>query len=88
MKLILCTAALLAAFTIRPAAAPLPADHAWSIDGVHSSVMFKIKHASSTWFYGSFAGITGGFTLDAGRVPFRIQRWMRRPLHRGWAMHP
>ncbi len=69
MKLILSTAAIAAAFAIPPAAASgLPRDHAWKIDPAHSSVLFKVKHAGTSWFYGSFTGISGTFSLDAEHV--------------------
>ena len=47
-------------------AAPLPAD-AWKVDPVHSSVLFKIKHANASWFYGMFPGVSGTVALDAAK---------------------
>jgi len=35
----------------------------YDVDGVHSSVLFKVKHAGIAWFYGRFNGISGSFTL-------------------------
>ncbi len=65
MKILLCTAAAIAAFTVRPAVHELPFKPAWKVDPVHSSVVFKVKHAGASWFYGSFNAVSGGFTLDA-----------------------
>src|SRR5262245_34364655 len=78
MKLLLCTAALAAAFAVRstPVTAP-PGEHTWTIDPVHSPVMFKIKHMQTTWFYGMFKTISGSFTIDPehpadGKVEVKI----------------
>lgn len=48
-------------------------EHDWSVDTVHSSVMFRVKHANAAWFKGMFDVIQGSVTLDpakpeAGRV--------------------
>jgi len=42
---------------------PRPRNDAWKIDREHSSVIFKIKHAGASWFYGAFKSISGSFTL-------------------------
>lgn len=42
-----------------------PAQDAWTVDPNHSSVVFKIKHAGASWFYGMFNAISGSFTLSA-----------------------
>lgn len=39
-------------------------EHDWVVDPVHSSMMFRIKHAESAWFYGSFDAIEGTVSLD------------------------
>ena len=39
----------------------------WSVDAVHSSVVFKIKHAGASWFYGTFTGVKGTFSFDADK---------------------
>lgn len=31
----------------------------WKIDAVHSSVVFRVKHLNTSWFYGSFEKIDG-----------------------------
>ncbi|MFG0293757.1 MAG: YceI family protein [Phycisphaerales bacterium JB050] len=35
------------------------------VDGVHSSVVFRIKHGGVAYFYGSFASMEGTFRIDA-----------------------
>jgi polyisoprenoid-binding protein YceI len=66
MKTLLAVAALTAAFSFRtdPVTSPAPKD-AWIIDTAHSSVVFKVKHAGSSWFYGVFKTVTGTIALDA-----------------------
>ena len=66
MKFVLGAAALFVAATVRaPLDVPSPrGDHDWKIDSVHSAVVFKIRHAGASWFYGSFGSIKGTFTLD------------------------
>lgn len=49
-----------------PAAAPR-GDHDWNVDPVHSSVVFRIKHANVAWFKGSFGVINGSITLDPSK---------------------
>lgn len=69
MKVIAITLAAAAAWF---AASPVPVASApaapfgsdWSVDGVHSSVVFKIKHAGASWFYGVFKDVSGTITLD------------------------
>jgi polyisoprenoid-binding protein YceI len=36
----------------------------YTIDGSHSSVIFRIKHNNAAYFYGRFGQISGAFTLD------------------------
>lgn len=43
-----------------PAAAPV----AYAIDGVHSSIVFRIKHNDAAWFYGRFDQISGELLFD------------------------
>lgn len=67
MKILLFVPVLVAALaTSRPAVevASGPAGPAWEIDGLHSSVLFKVQHAGAANFYGCFRTITGSFTLD------------------------
>ena len=44
---------------VAPTAAPM-----YGVDPVHSSVIFKIKHAGVTNFYGRFDKMTGSWTFD------------------------
>lgn len=46
-------------------ARPVPAADAYSIDPVHSSVAFRIKHMNLAPFYGQFNDISGTVKLDA-----------------------
>jgi len=39
-------------------------DHMYEVDGVHSSAMFRIKHAGIANFYGRFNEIKGTFHID------------------------
>lgn len=39
-------------------------DHDWAIDKGHSSVVFRVKHAGISNFYGTFNEISGEVTLD------------------------
>ena len=42
-------------------------DNDWTVDPVHSSVIFKVKHANASWFMGRFNTIEGTVTLDAAK---------------------
>lgn len=66
MKTLLLLPVALTAFLAShsPTAAALPGEHDWSIDPVHSSVVFKIKHAGVSNFYGMFQKVSGQLTLD------------------------
>ncbi|MBK8097191.1 MAG: YceI family protein [Planctomycetes bacterium] len=67
MKTLLLVPVLVAAFAAaRPAITDpvVPADPAWQIDGLHSSVLFKVQHAGAANFYGCFNTVSGSFTLD------------------------
>ena len=46
---------------LAPAAAPTP----FEVDGVHSSVIFRIQHMGVSFFHGRFNSIQGLITLDA-----------------------
>jgi len=48
-------------------AAPAPAEGAWKIDPVHSTVMFKIKHLGTSWTYGRFDTFSGEVTYDEAK---------------------
>lgn len=76
---VLATAAVgVTAFAFLGGAAPAPvttaaaiatsataAAGAFTVDGVHSSVVFKVKHAGVADFYGRFNKVEGSFNLDA-----------------------
>lgn len=48
-----------------PAAPSQPlGEHDWVVDGGHSSVVFRVKHANAAWFQGTFDKIEGTVTLD------------------------
>jgi len=47
-----------------PAAAAPAAAEAFTVDGVHSSVVFRIKHMNVAPFYGRFNKVGGTFLLD------------------------
>lgn len=68
MKLLLAVAALTAAFTLpnRTTSNPLPKD-GWVVDGVHSSVVFKVQHGGASWFDGTFNTVSGAIVYDAAK---------------------
>lgn len=57
---------------VTSAPAPLPQPMAavtaeateFQVDGVHSSVLFRIKHAGAAHFYGRFNEVSGSFNFD------------------------
>jgi len=71
--------ALLALFALPSAApAPAPAADAWTIDPVHSSVIFKVRHVGVSNFYGAFKEVGGQISMDPkdpakSSVTFTIQ---------------
>lgn len=68
MKILIIVAALSAAFSFPtdPLTTALPKD-TWVVDTAHSSVVFKVKHAGSSWFYGMFKTVTGTIALDGSK---------------------
>lgn len=51
--------------TQKPAApAPAAKDSTWTVDPVHSSIAFRIKHFNTAYFYGRFNEMTGSLTKD------------------------
>ena len=62
--LLVLAAALPAPETTQPAPAAPAAATSYKIDGGHSSVVFKVKHAGASWFYGSFEAIAGALHVD------------------------
>jgi polyisoprenoid-binding protein YceI len=78
MKILLLLPFSLALFTVPagPAGAPR-GDHDWTVDPVHSSVVFKVKHANAAWFKGTFDLVQGSISIDpaqpeAGKVELVI----------------
>lgn len=80
-SLLLLPVALTALLASRPDAActscllPPPAD--WTVDTVHSSAVFRIKHTGTSFFYGTFGKTTGTVALDpkapaSGKIAIEI----------------
>jgi len=67
----------------QPAAVPDPvvqstapaSQQQFAVDPVHSSVMFRIKHAGAAYFYGRFNEVAGSFVLDdsGGNLDIKVQ---------------
>lgn len=79
MKLLLVVAAA-AAFSSssfpdgpRPTGAPAVPVAAWQVDGVHSSVVFKVKHANTSWFYGTFGKVAGTANLGGDAAEAKVE---------------
>ena len=69
MRYVASLSALVAGLTLSlggPAAA-LAADN-YKVDTVHSSSVFRIKHANTSYFWGRFNDPTGSFALDEADV--------------------
>lgn len=69
---ILATAAgtgglLAGASPARPAAAPAPAEGAYALDNVHSTIVYKIRHMGVANFYGRFNKMSGSFNWDPSK---------------------
>jgi polyisoprenoid-binding protein YceI len=47
--------------------APAAAEGSWSVDPVHSSMVFRIKHMNTGYFYGTFNDITGTINFDEAK---------------------
>lgn len=47
-----------------PAPAVAAAPEAFTVDNVHSSVIFRIKHNNVSYFYGRFNAFSGSFAID------------------------
>ncbi len=80
MKSLFLLPLVVAVAAFAPAPAPVPpatGEHDWTVDPVHSSVVFRVKHAGAAWFKGTFDVINGSVTLDprepeAGSVTLTI----------------
>jgi polyisoprenoid-binding protein YceI len=60
---LISAAGLLAGFAPREEVR-VPVADAFGVDGVHSSVMFRVKHQNVAFFYGRFNTVSGSFNLD------------------------
>jgi polyisoprenoid-binding protein YceI len=50
---------------VAPSPAPQPtAGGAYQVDAAHSSVVFRVKHAGASWFYGRFNEFSGSIEHD------------------------
>ncbi len=67
MKSLFLLPVALAVFATRPAEPAIPAEHDWTVDTVHSSVGFRVKHANASFFKGTFDVVTGTITLDPAK---------------------
>lgn len=57
----------LSSMTPAPAAETMTEATTFKIDGVHSSVVYKIKHAGVSHFWGRFNKVEGSFTWDGSK---------------------
>lgn len=60
----------------RPAAAAAASGSTYSVDPVHSSAVFRVRHANASPFWGMFTAPSGSFTLDSAdptRSSFNIE---------------
>lgn len=53
-----------AAPSVVPVAFTEAAPDEWTIDGVHSSMVFRVKHMNTAWFYGRFNDISGTINFN------------------------
>jgi polyisoprenoid-binding protein YceI len=75
MKTLLILPVLLSVSTLAPSDAPalasspatLAGPNDWTVDPVHSSVVYRVKHANASWFKGTFDVIKGTVTLDPAK---------------------
>jgi polyisoprenoid-binding protein YceI len=80
MKMLLLLPVLLSVSAVTAPFAPTSTPRGpndWTVDKVHSSVVFKVKHANAAWFKGTFDVVEGSVTLDpaapeSGKVTLRI----------------
>ena len=50
-----------------PGAAVAPDAASYTIDNVHSTAMFRVKHMNTSWFYGRFNKISGSVAYDEAK---------------------
>ncbi len=63
------SAALAGAATVQTNAQTNAAAKVYSVDPVHSNIIFKIRHAGLTNFYGRFNDLSGSVRLDKRNIP-------------------
>ena len=75
MKLIAALFATFAWFPV-PATTSAVLPQEWAVDGMHSSVVFKVRHADTASFYGCFTKVSGtvsmGDDLAAAKIAITI----------------
>jgi len=54
--------------TLALAAPALAAAESYKVDPIHSTSVFRLKHANTAWFWGRFNEPGGSFSLDAADV--------------------
>lgn len=93
---ILLVATLSLAFAVPRAAQDGPAEErpsgTYNVDPIHSSLVFRIKHAGVAHFYGRFDVVRGSYTLDfadasACRVDLTVQAASVNTGHAGRDQH-
>jgi len=45
----------------------------FKVDGVHSAVLFRVKHLGVSYFYARFNEIAGSFSFDAGSLDIQVK---------------
>ena len=59
-----------------PAPAPVASSNAdaFTVDAVHSAVIYRIKHLNTSWHYGRFNDISGTFNIaDGGTIDITVK---------------
>lgn len=63
-------------FASRPEVMKTAAADPWTIDGVHSSLVFRVKHLNTSYFYGRFNEMSGQVVWDgddAANASFNVE---------------
>jgi polyisoprenoid-binding protein YceI len=72
-SLVLVPCLLFPALALAPAdRSTAPVEPTYTIDPVHSSVVFRVKHMNTAWFWGTFDKVSGEFSVDGGKVNVQI----------------
>ena len=65
---------LLPALAVAPSGRPaVPPEPTYTIDPVHSSVLFRVKHMNTAWFWGNFGKISGEFNVDGASSKVHVE---------------